>query len=46
MYLQTSFGLEVIRGTLKKFRIRETPNISTDADSSTDIFVSACVKKA
>ena len=29
----------------KKSRIRETPNLSTDADSSTDIFVSAGVKK-
>ena len=28
-----------------KSRIRETPNLSTDADSSTDIFVSAAVKK-
>ena len=24
--------------------IRETPNVSTDADSSTNIFVSPCVK--
>ena len=30
---------------LKISRIRETPNFSTDADSSTDIFVSADVKK-
>ena len=29
----------------KKFRIRDTPNLLTDADSSTDIFVSAGVKK-
>ena len=29
----------------KKFRIQETPNISTNADSSTDIFVSPGVKK-
>ena len=29
----------------KKSRIRETKNLSTDADSSTDIFVSAGVKK-
>ena len=28
-----------------KFRIRETKNLSTDADSSTDIFVFAGVKK-
>ena len=28
-----------------KSRIRETPNLSNDADSSTNIFVSACVKK-
>ena len=29
----------------KRSRIRETLNLSTDADSSTDIFVSAGVKK-
>jgi hypothetical protein len=29
----------------EKTRIRETPNLLTDADSSTDIFVSAGVKK-
>ena len=29
----------------KKSRTRETPNLSTDADSSTNIFVSAGVKK-
>ena len=29
----------------KKNCIRETPNLSTDTDSSTDIFVSAGVKK-
>ena len=29
----------------KKNRIRKTPNLSTDADSSTDIFVLAGVKK-
>ena len=30
---------------MEKFRLRETPNLSTDADSSTDICVSAGVKK-
>ena len=30
---------------IKKSRIRETPNLLTDADSSTDIFVTAGVKK-
>ena len=29
----------------KKSRMRETPNLLTDAVSSTDIFVSAAVKK-
>ena len=29
----------------EKYGIRETPNLSTDADSSTDIFVFAGVKK-
>ena len=29
----------------KKSRIRETPNLSTDADSNTNIFVSAGIKK-
>ena len=32
------------RGALK-YRIRETPNPSTDVDSSTNILVSACVEK-
>ena len=30
---------------LEKSRIRETPNILTDVDSSTNIFISAGVKK-
>ena len=30
---------------VKKSHIQETPNLSTDADNSTDIFVSAVVKK-
>ena len=30
---------------IKKSHIRETPNLSTDADSSTNIFVSAGIKK-
>ena len=30
---------------LKKYRIRETPNLMTDADRSTNVFVSAGVKK-
>ena len=34
-----------IRTEEKKSCIRETPKLSTDADSSTDIFVSAGVKK-
>ena len=29
----------------KSSHVRETPNLSTDANSSTNIFVSACVKK-
>ena len=32
-------------GSQKKSRIRETQNLSTDAHSSTDIFVSAGLKK-
>ena len=31
--------------TIKKSRIRETKNLLTDAESSTNIFVSVCVKK-
>ena len=34
-----------ISNHLKKSRIRETRNLSTDADSSTNIFASAGVKK-
>ena len=32
-------------GCIKKSRIRETPNLSTDGDSSIDVFVSTGVKK-
>ena len=37
--------LVIGRNQAKKSRIRETKNVSTDADSSTNIFVSAGVKK-
>ena len=33
------------RNLTKKSRIRETENLTTDADSSTDVFVSAGFKK-
>ena len=35
----------IIKLRVEKFGIRETPNLSTDTDSSTDIFVFDGVKK-